>query len=415
MPTNLFRAEAIEHQKLRLEGEVTLTRSMPLSVVTGLLTVITASVGIWAGLGHYSRTETVTGSLTPEGVLSKVYADKPGRLVWLGARDGDLVREGQPLATVNTEQDLEGGISPDSERLASVAEQARLIKQELVYENDRADKERARLIRLVNDLGSERQQMSSQISLQKEAVVSTRHSLDAIKALLDKGFETRTDYEQRRQIWLSAETQLQSLIQQISQIDERRSEAESDLAKLPSDHASKVADLHNNIDQLDQHRIDIEGAHSFTITAPTTGRVTTIQAMVGRTVDGRLPLLAIVPQGARMQATLYAPSRAIGMARIGQPVRLMYDAFPYQRFGTFTGHIVRISHSVLAPNEVDTPVKLDDPVYEIRVALDRQNVEAFGDVLPLEPGMTLSADVILDRRSFLDWMLEPLRAVEARS
>ena len=116
-----------------------------------------------------------------------------------------------------------------------------------------------------------------------------------------------------------------------------------------------------------------------------------------------------------MQATLYAPSRAIGMARVGQPVRLMYDAFPYQRFGTFTGHIVRISHSVLAPDEVDAPVKLQDPVYEVRVALDRQRIDAFGEALALEPGMTLSADVILDRRSFLDWILKPIRAVQARS
>ncbi|WP_428970463.1 HlyD family secretion protein [Sphingomonas sp. Xoc002] len=412
---DLFRTEAIDGQRHRLEGDVTLTRSIPLSVVTGLLTTITVSIALWASLGHYSRSETVAGSLAPEGVLSKVYAERPGRVVWLSVRDGDLVRQGQPLATINTEQDLEGGISPDAERLASVAEQSRLTRRELGYEDDRAEKERQRLTRLKSDLNAERTQLASQIALQKEAVLSTRHSFDAMTAIVARGFETRTDYEQRRQIWLAAESQLRSLIQQISQLDERRSEAEADLAKLPSEHASKVADLHSSIDQLDQHRIDIQGAHAFTITAPITGRVTALQAMAGRSVDSRLPLLAIVPQGAHMQATLYAPSRAIGMARVGQSVRIMYDAFPYQRFGTFTGHIVRISHSVLAPGEVDTPIKLDDPVFEIRVALDQQRVEAFGEVLPLEPGMTLSADIILDRRTFLDWILEPIRAVEARS
>lgn len=415
MSSLLFRPEALDHRRQRLEGEVTLTRSMPLSVITGLLTVITASIALWAVLGHYSRTETVTGSLTPEGALSKVYADKPGQLVWLGVNDGDLVRQGQPIATIRTEQDLEGGASPDTERLASVAEQTQLTARELGFENDRAGKERARLTRLIGDLGAERAQMISQIDLQKQAVASTRQSFDALTALVGKGFETRTEYEQRRQVWLAASTQLQALVQQIAQLDERRSEAEADLGKLPSDHAGKVADLHNSLDTLDQRRIDIQGARSFTITAPIAGRITAVQAMAGRSTDGRQPLLTIVPQGSVMQATLYAPSRAIGMARVGQPVRLMYDAFPYQRFGTFTGHIVRISHSVLAPDEVDAPVKLQDPVYEVHVALDRQRIDAFGEALALEPGMTLSADVILDRRSFLDWILEPIRAVRARS
>lgn len=415
MTSPLFRSQALDHRRQRLEGDVLLTGSMPLSIITGLLTVITVAIVLWATLGHYTRSETVPGSLVPDGVLSKVYADKPGRLTWLGVKDGDIVRQGQPIATIRTEQNLEGGASPDGERLASVAEQSRLAARELVYENDRASKERTRLGRLIADLGAERSEMVSQIDLQKQAVVSTRQSFDAMTALVDKGFETRTEYEQRRQAWLSASTQLQSLIQQVAQIDERRSGAEADLAKLPGDHAGKVAELHSSLNTLDQHRIDIEGARAFTITAPIAGRVTAIQTVAGRSTDARLPLMAIVSQGAVLQATLYAPSRAIGMARIGQPVRLMYDAFPYQRFGTFTGRIVRISRSVLAPDEVDAPVKLQDPVYEISVALDRQAVAAFGEALPLEPGMTLSADVILDRRSFLDWILEPIRAVRARS
>lgn len=412
---SLFRDAAIDYRRRRLEGDVTLTRSIPLSVITALLTVITVVIASWVILGQYSRTEAVTGSISPAGVLAKVYADKPGQIVWFGVKDGDVVRKGQPIATISTEQDLEGGASPDEQLLSSVGQQVNLLSREMNYEDTRALKERDRLNRLIQDLTNERSQMSGQIELQKQAVTSTRSSFDAMTGLMKSGFETRTDYEQRRQAWLSAATQLQYLVQQIAQIDERRSEAESELAKLPSDHASKEADLHSTVANLAQRRIDIEGARSFTITAPISGRVTSTQAAAGRSTDGKRPLLEIIPIGATMEATLYAPSRAIGMARPGQQVRLMYDAFPYQRFGSFSGHIIAVSHSILAPDEVDAPVKLQDPVYEIRVALDSQSVNAFGDALPLQPGMTLAADVILDRRSFLDWLLEPIRAVRARS
>lgn len=412
---SLYRSEALESRRQRLEGDVLLTRSLPLWVITGLLTAITITLILWAVLGSYARTETVPGALTPDGVLSKVYADKPGRVTWLGVKEGDVVRKGQPIATIQVEQTLSNGRSPNGERLASVAEQARLTNSELGYEDHRTATERARLTKLVAELGREHDDLDAQLGFQKEAVASTKASFDALAPLVEKGFETKTNFEQRRQAWLMTATQLQGLIQQISQLAERRSQAESDLAKLPEDHAGKVADLHNSLDELDQRRIDIEGARSFTITAPITGRVTAVQAMPGRSSDGRQPMLSIVPQGAAMQATLFAPSRAIGMARSGQEVRLMYDAFPYQRFGSFSGRIVAISRAVLAPDEVDAPVKLQEPVYEIHVALDRQRVEAFGQALALQPGMTLNADVVLDRRSFLDWLLEPIRAVRNRA
>lgn len=412
--SSLFRTEAMQYRKNRLEGDVLLTRSIPLWVVTALLASITLTLVLWATLGHFSRTEQVQGNIVPDGVLSKIYADHPGRITWLGVKEGDIVRRGQPIATVRLEQSLTGGISPNDERLTSIAEQARLTQQELGYENQRNGAERQRLTRLITELGHERDEMQAQLELQKLAVRSTRQSFDALTSVVEKGFETRTNYEARRQAWLAASAQLQTSIQQMSQLTERRSDAEADLAKLPEEHEGKLADLHNSLDGLDQRRIDVEGARGFTITAPVAGRVTAVQASQGRSSDGRLPLLSIVPQGAKMQATLFAPSRAIGMARPGQVVRLMYDAFPYQRFGSFTGRISSISHAVLAPDEVDAPIKIQEPVYELQVALDQQQVNSFGQAMPLQPGMTLNADIVLDRRSFLDWLLEPIRAVRER-
>lgn len=347
--------------------------------------------------------------------MSKVFADRPGAITWLGVREGDIVHAGQAIATVRIEQPLADGRSPGRERLISVAREARLTDEQLRLEDVGNDAERARLTRLIAELGQEHDQLATQVELQRQAVVSTRSSFDALTSLVDKGFETRTDYEQRRQVWLSASTQLQALIQQVAQLAERRSDAEAQLGKLPGEHAARVANLHSTLDELDQRRVDVEGARSYTIAAPIAGQVTALQTAAGRSSDGRQPLLAIVPLGAKMEAILYAPSRAIGFAHQGQQVRLLYDAFPYQRFGTFSGHIVAVSHAVLTPDEADAPVKLQEPVYEVKVALDRQVVNAFGQNLRLQPGMTLTGDIVLDRRSFLDWLLEPIRAVTARA
>ena len=118
---------------------------------------------------------------------------------------------------------------------------------------------------------------------------------------------------------------------------------------------------------------------------------------------------------AAMAVELYAPSRAIGFARVGQSVRLMYDAFPYQQFGSFAGTVAAISHTALAPGDIDAPLKLAEPAYRLRVRLDAQAVAAFGGVYPLQPGMTLKANVVLEKQSFLGWLLEPLNAVRHRT
>jgi membrane fusion protein len=96
-------------------------------------------------------------------------------------------------------------------------------------------------------------------------------------------------------------------------------------------------------------------------------------------------------------------------------VRLLYDAFPYQRFGSFTGRIARVSRTAMDPRELNVPLKIEEPVYRIEVTPGAQTVEAYGESLPLQPGMSLTASLILERRSFLDWLLTPLRAVKNRT
>jgi membrane fusion protein len=125
--------------------------------------------------------------------------------------------------------------------------------------------------------------------------------------------------------------------------------------------------------------------------------------------------MTIVPEGSSLHAEVYAPTRAIGFVEPGQEVRLLYDAFPYQRFGSFTGRIVRVSRAAIDPRDLSVPLHLEEAVYRIEVAPEAQSVDAFGAAQPLQPGMTLSANIVLDRRSFLDWLLTPINAVLRRN
>ena len=106
------------------------------------------------------------------------------------------------------------------------------------------------------------------------------------------------------------------------------------------------------------------------------------------------------------------PSRAIGFVRIGQPVSIRYEAFPYQNFGRYEGTITEISHNILTRSDVSSALIVDEPVYRVTAALNRQDVSAYGKSMPLQAGMLLKGDVILDHRSLMRWVLDPLLSVK---
>ena len=108
------------------------------------------------------------------------------------------------------------------------------------------------------------------------------------------------------------------------------------------------------------------------------------------------------------------PTSAAGFVAPGQRVRLMYEAFPYQRFGTYWGTVETVSRAVLGPDDVRGPVRPREPSYRLTARLDRASVDAFGREVALQPEMGVRADIVLERRSLAAWVTEPLLAAWSR-
>jgi membrane fusion protein len=205
-----------------------------------------------------------------------------------------------------------------------------------------------------------------------------------------------------------------------------RMNIEAERADLPLKLGQGTALLDRGIAELEQERAEAEARREIAVVAPHDGTVTAIHAVPGSKADAGTPLLSIVPAASRLEAHLYAPSRAIGFVRPGQRVQLRYQAFPYQRFGNYEGVVAAVSRAALSPAEL--PAQLAgltsvtgagagaaaEPLYRITVNLASQTVTAYGATTPLQPGMTLEADVALERRRLFEWVLDPLYAVTGR-
>jgi membrane fusion protein len=175
--------------------------------------------------------------------------------------------------------------------------------------------------------------------------------------------------------------------------------------------AQKVQNIRNDLAATEQRMAEIKGRAAYVIRSSISGRVSTLQATPGQNADPQQLQLEIIPNDAVLRAELFIPARAIGFVKTGQPVRILYDAFPYQHFGTYRGEVVKVSQTILTNADASGPIKLNEPAYRVTAALQRPDIDAYGTKVALQPDMLLKADIILERRSLMSWLISPLLSV----
>jgi membrane fusion protein len=413
--TQLFRPEVIDHRAERLHGEVILTQTLNSRVLTLFLAAVIGAAAIWLTVGHYSRIETARGILVTTAGSSKVFALRPGVVSSLLVKDGDRVSAGQRLALVESEQASASGERYSTEGGAALSAQEQLADQQINLSGARAASEQARLSAILAGLVQQRASLTQQIQLQQQVVSSSRETFQQIGGLVEKGFITRLEQERRRQSYISAQQGVAQLSQQLASANTDYARTQVDLGRTRINSESEIVDVRNAVQSIRQQKSRLDSEGRYSIEAPITGRVTAIQTGAGRTVGGVVPMMVITPDDSPLKAELYVPSRAIGFVRKSQNVRLLYDTFPYQRFGSFEGRIDTISRVVTSPQETDVPFKIEEPVYRVTALLTAQSLSAFGEKVRFQPGMTLTGNIVLERQSFWGWLMTPFNAVGKRS
>jgi len=258
------------------------------------------------------------------------------------------------------------------------------------------DQTRARVTALQRELASARER----IALGEQRLRLAEAEVARAQAVADQGFLPRRELDLRRSAALSAGSELSQLRAAALQYEREIGEAEARLRSLPADLQAVQAEAASVRAALSQRRTQNEAQSTFVATAPLAGRIAALPVQVGQTVAPGGTVAVLTPKDSRLDAELYVPSRAAGFIRPGQEVRLMYQAYPHQKFGTGQGVVASVSRTVLAPAEVAIPgLRVEEPVFRVRVRLKRDSVTAYSESLPLRPGMLLTADVVIDRRT----------------
>jgi membrane fusion protein len=405
----LFRQEAVEFQHHHRQwGHIALLQPTSTKILTWLIAAAVGVIVVFLCFAQYARKETVAGYLATTAGTAKIFVPQMGFVKQLHVGEGEEVEEGQPLLTVSTDQVATDGEDVNTTILGTLTLQQDFIKRQITAEDQRGVSERGRLQALIAGVGAEISHLEAQEAIQTDRLKLSESFVASATELMAKGAMAGLELKRREQAALEQKQNLNALQQQIAARQNQLTENRYALEQLPVVLAEKIQSLRNDLSSVEQRIAETNGRRAYVIRAPTAGRVATLQASEGQRADPKQLQLEIVPRDSTLQAELFFPTRAFGFVRVGQPVRILYDAFPYQKFGTYRAHVVKVSQTILTGTDTSGPVSLREPAYRVTAALERPDIDAYGQKISLQPQMLLRADVILEQRPLMKWLLDPL-------
>jgi membrane fusion protein len=359
--SSLYRKAALDAQATTPLGRIILVQPPSYRLLTAMCAAFAGIVLAFFFLGSYTRHSTAAGQLLPDAGLIKLYSPRPGVVLERQVREDQPVKAGDVLFVISGERP--GGMGGEDWR-------ARPSPDGVV-----AAGERRLLVSKAEELRRQLDILGEQIDNQQSRVELSRKTVRSYQDLLARRYISAEQLQQKQEDLLDQQARLQAL------------------------ERERLALTHEL------------GAQYLVITATQDGTATALNAEVGQSIDGQRPLLSIVPARSALNANLFAPSRAVGFVRAGDRVMLRYQAYPYQKFGHYGGVVSWVSRTAVSPAEIaalNPPPQGHEPLYEIRVKLDRQTVTAYGREQALQSGMAVEADILQDRRRLYEWVLEPL-------
>lgn len=410
----LFRTEAVAQATRRLDGAVLLPAPLPVWIVGGGAIAVLALAAWFASTATYARKETVPGRLSPETGTVRAVASRGGVVAELLVSEGEVVAPNAPLARIGmldrSRDDSDAAVLARTLAAQKDAhlEAAAVAARRLELDARRLEDRRSSLRRELDDV-------ASQTRLQAYRVSVARRDLGKAADLARRGHLSRSDRDAAAAALVDARHGLSGLRRTAEALEREVADVGAQLAAIPEAEAAARADAAGAVAGLEERiaRLGMEVEH--VVVAPVGGRVDALPARAGQSVGPGSPVAVVVPVGEELVAELYVPSRAAAFVAAGQPLRLKYEAFPFQRYGAQDGVVAEVSRTVLSPAETGTAgIGIAEPVFRVRGRLAAQTLDAYGASVPLRAGMLLSADIVVDRRTLLEWLLDPLYAVGRR-
>jgi len=406
----------------------------------------------WSFIGRADVIVTEQGTLAPAAEVRRFYAPVDGELANLYVAEGQPVAKGDVLARLNARAAVEAAGNALQAQLklenaerewrqlpetkALLEQKAATLRQAMELEERQHQSRTA--------LGTRRlvEEQKAQMAEARTSVEETRRARDAaqqeaekferVYAAIKGGGVSLLDLEKKRNARQAADNAYRLEQSKVNELAARQSQelvqAQAQLAssgeqlkKLRLDYESATNELATVEEklrlQLESARVEADAAarirfenidkdNFLQIVAPVSGVVTDLTStQPGDKVQANTPLGGIAPSNSRPVVKVDIAESDRAFLREGLPVKLKFNAFPYQRYGVINGTLEYVS-----PDTRPAPLSRQ-PVYEARVSLERDFFQVADTKYPLRFGMMATVEIVVRERRLIDLALDPFRQV----
>lgn len=412
--SRLFRPEAVAHKNQRLHGVVILARTWSSTALTAFFCLIVIAIVAFACTHGFTRKEIVTGVVVPDRGVIRLVAPQSGVVTSIQAKEGALLQAGDPVFVLTSERTSTKG---DTQASINDALSARMehLRKEIEQQGFQANNKGQDIAVRLNSLNASLKQLDGELSLQRRKIEIARGLSASLNSLATEGSVSKNAASQKAAELLEQEVRMSSIegqrlgvLRDIAALTAQRND-------LPLQRSREASELQRSLEELNQQASESEAKRQLVVRANQTGKLAGIVVDQGQAVSGEQRMASLLPKDSKLEAELYVPTRAAGFVRPGTEVLLRYDAFPYQKFGQFHGHVREVSLTTVALGDLQAAAATpSEPVYRVRVLLDAQEVKSERGVHALKPGMQLSATLVLEHRTLVEWVFEPLLGISGR-
>ena len=361
-------------------------------IITLLLTIVGAAafVGWW----FYGRVVPLSDGLIQangriEGDHYIVAGKASGRIMKLGAREGDYVKKGQIMVQLDDARVSAGvarakaGVVASKARFSAAQIKLEILKKDVPLKIDTAK--------------ADVSHVKAQLVAAKAGARQAGKDAARMKILLKEGAVEKHRSEEADLAWTAKRSGLITAREALKQAQKHLAEAELGWARIKA-MEDEVKGYKAQVAQAEAALTEARSLlDDLTIHAPATGVITTRIVNTGEVVAAGSPMFDIVDLD-RLYLKVYIPEKVIGKVRLGLPAHIYTDAFPDKPFPAKIRYIA--SQAEFTPKEVQTPDERVKLVYAVRLYLDSNPEHC------LTPG--LPADAVIRWKEETPWA-KPLR------
>jgi membrane fusion protein len=259
MSPQLFRQEAIDHQRFRIWGEVSLAVPRSYALVTGFIAFSVLAAALFVATHSYARKEHAVGFLVATEGIARISPPRDGTIIAVHVSEGQQVERGAPLLTVTDAETSYRGENIDDAKADRLREQRDRLKDQIRLERQKSQAEEQRLQSQIEGASTEIAALARQQSIQRERVEIARKQLAGAVELANQGYVSQVEMRQRQDTHLAEIQNESALAKELAGKRTDLAQLQNQLHQLPITTAQRVAQLEASIAELEVRLKEIEG------------------------------------------------------------------------------------------------------------------------------------------------------------